>query len=71
MRKRPGDPGRLGASAHGREAPHAGLAKARPGSVGWWRKTLGDDEIADAEREMGMLPMIEILALMAGAEDVA
>jgi hypothetical protein len=45
----------LGTSQAGLEALRAGLAKARPESVGRWRTALDPGEIADAEREIGPL----------------
>lgn len=45
----------LDASAAGRQALRDGLAGARPSSVGRWRKTLSEQEIAEVEREIGLL----------------
>jgi hypothetical protein len=45
----------LDASAAGRQALRTGLGGARPSSVGRWRKTLGEQEIAEVEREIGPL----------------
>jgi Sulfotransferase family len=45
----------LGTSPSGRAALRAGLARAKPGSVGRWRETLSDAEIVDVEREIGKL----------------
>jgi hypothetical protein len=45
----------LGASAAGRQALRAGLARARMDSVGRWRKALGERERTDVEREIGSL----------------
>jgi Sulfotransferase family len=39
----------------GRDALRAGLAQAKPSSVGRWRKTLGEPEIQDVEKEIGPL----------------
>jgi Sulfotransferase family len=45
----------LGASTAGRQALRTGLAGARPSSVGRWRKTLSEQQIAEVEREIGPL----------------
>jgi hypothetical protein len=45
----------LGASPAGLEALRAGFGKAKPSSVGRWRKSLDADQLADVEREIGPL----------------
>jgi len=45
----------LDLSRAGREALHASLARARPDSVGRWRKALGERELADVLAEIGPL----------------
>jgi hypothetical protein len=49
----------LGVSPVGRETLRAGLATARPDSVGRWRAALGESEIADVEQEIE--PLLERL----------
>jgi hypothetical protein len=45
----------LGASPAGRQALRAGLAEARPGSVGRWRAALRAEEVSAVEKETGAL----------------
>ena len=45
----------LALSPAGRDGLHAGLARARPDSVGRWRKVLADHELADVLAEIGPL----------------
>ncbi len=47
--------GFLGASAAGHQALQAGLAEARPGSVGRWRATLSEQQVSEVEQETGPL----------------
>jgi len=47
--------GFLGASPAGLEALRGGLARARPDSVGRWRKALSQDQAIEVEREIGPL----------------
>jgi Sulfotransferase family len=42
----------IGTSPAGLEALRGGLAAARPGSVGRWRKALGGDQVIEVEREI-------------------
>jgi len=39
----------------GLDALRAGLSRAKPDSVGRWRKTLGQGQISDVEQEIGPL----------------
>jgi hypothetical protein len=45
----------LGTTPAGREALRAGLAKAKPSSVGRWRKALDEAQVHDVEQEIGPL----------------
>lgn len=45
----------LGTSPAGLDELRAGLARARPDSVGRWRKVLGEGQVADVEQEIGPL----------------
>src|SRR5579859_3989050 len=45
----------LGTSSAGRQALHAGLARARPDSVGRWQAALNRNEISQVEGEIGPL----------------
>jgi hypothetical protein len=45
----------LGTTPAGQEALKAGLAKAKPSSVGRWRKTLDEAQVQGVEREIGPL----------------
>lgn len=45
----------LALSPAGRDGLHAGLARARPDSVGRWRKVLAEHELADVLAEIGPL----------------
>jgi hypothetical protein len=47
--------GFLETSPAGLDAPRAGLARAKPDSVGGWRKSLDEREIDDVEQEIGPL----------------
>jgi hypothetical protein len=47
--------GFLGASAAGHQALRAGLAEARPGSVGRWRATLSEQQVSEVKQETGPL----------------
>jgi len=47
--------GFLGTTPAGLDALRAGLARARPDSVGRWRKTLDERQVNDVQREIGPL----------------
>jgi hypothetical protein len=47
--------GFLGTTPAGLDALRAGLAKAKPGSVGRWRKALDERQISDVQQEIGPL----------------
>jgi len=54
----------LGASAAGQHALRTGLARASRDSVGRWRKALGQQQIAEVEREIG--PLLTRLGYIGG-----
>jgi hypothetical protein len=47
--------GFLGTTPAGLDALRAGLSKAKPGSVGRWRKALDEPQVNDVQQEIGPL----------------